>query len=419
MGRKAAGLTAVKVKTAKPGRYGDGNGLYLTVRSETARFWIFRYQCAGKSREMGLGSALVFSLAEARAKAGDLHKLVKSGIDPLAQRETEAAAEAAAQQEEAVRGVTFRTVAERYIAAHEGTWRNEKHVAQWKSTLETYVYPHFVTISAGAVETAHVMTALEPIWNTKPETASRVRGRIETVLDYAKSRGWREGENPARWRGHISNLLPARNKVRKVEHHAALSWREIGSFLDELKAQQGMAAIAMRFAILTAARTGEIIGAQWGEINLGTGTWTIPAERMKAHREHRVPLSVPALDIVGALAKLRTGRDDKDHVFTGLKGSPLSNMAMTATLRRMDRGEITVHGFRSSFRDWAAEATSYPPDVAEAALAHNLGNKTQVAYQRGDLFEKRRRLMDEWATFCSQPARVGSVSAIRGNAASL
>ena len=418
MGRKATALTAAKVKNAKPGRYGDGNGLYLLVRSAEARFWIFRYTRAGRMREMGLGRAgdddAAVKLVEARDKAADLHKMVRAGVDPLDKREADAAQAAADTQKAAIRAITFRTVAERYLAAHEKTWRNAKHRDQWRNTLDTYAHPHFGDLSVAEVRTEHVLAALEPIWRIKPETATRVRGRVESILDYATARDWRTGENPARWRGHLANLLPARGKVAPVEHHAALPWAEIGAFLPALKAQAGVSARALQFLILTTARSGEVLGARWGEIDLAAKVWTVPATRMKAGREHRVPLSEAALAVLTDMAKLRTADSAEAFVFPGAaKDRPLSIMAMTMVLRRMKRGELTVHGFRSSFRDWVGEATGTPREVAEAALAHTLADKTEAAYARGDLFAKRRRLMDDWAKFCALPPRTADVSSIR------
>lgn len=415
MGRKATALTAAKVKAAAPGRYGDGNGLYLFVRSADARFWVFRYTRAGKMREMGLGRAgaddSAVTLAEARTKAADLTKVVRAGIDPLDQRDIEAALAAAEAQQAAIRSISFRTVTERYLEAHEKTWRNPKHRQQWRNTLDTYANPHFGDLPVGDVGTEHVLAALEPIWRAKPETATRVRGRIESVLDYATAREWRSGENPARWRGHLANLLPARGKVAPVEHHAALPWSQIGDFLPALKAQAGVAAKALLFTILTAARSGEVLGARWGEIDLAAKVWTVPAARMKAHREHRVPLSEAAVTVLAGMATLRTVDSAEAFVFPGAQPHrPLSIMAMAMVLRRMKHGGLTVHGFRSTFRDWVGEATGTPREVAEAALAHSLADKTEAAYARGDLFAKRRRLMDQWAKFCSQPPRQGVVS---------
>jgi integrase len=418
-GRKAMGLTAAKVRTAKPGRYGDGRGLYLFVRSADARFWVYRYTREGRMREMGLGRAgegdEAVSLAEARDKAAVLFKLVREGVDPLDQREAEAKAAAAEAQKAAIRGTTFRTVAERYLDAHEKTWRNPKHRLQWRNTLDTYAHPHFGDLPVGEVATEHVLAALEPIWRAKPETATRVRGRIESVLDYAAAREWRTGENPARWRGHLANLLPARGKVAPVEHHAALPWHEIGAFLPLLEAQAGVSAKALHFLILTAARSGEVLGARWGELDLAAKVWTVPAARMKAGREHRVPLSAPALAILTEMRALRRVDAAEAFVFPGAaEGRPLSIMAMAMVLRRMKRGDLTVHGFRSTFRDWVGEATVTPREVAEAALAHTLADKTEAAYARGDLFAKRVRLMEDWAKFCRLPPRPPNVKSLHG-----
>lgn len=424
MARKAAGLTAAKVRTAGQGRYGDSNGLFLLVRSGGARYWVFRYRADGRMREMGLGAAGEgkgqVSLAEVRSKAAPLWTAVKAGNDPLIQREEAATASKAAAQEAKVRGITFRAVAAAYIAAHEAGWRNPKHRGQWRATLESYTFPHMGDLPAADVGTAHVLAALEPLWREKPETATRVRGRIEAVLDYAKVRGWRAGDNPARWRGHLDHLLPARSKVAKVKHHPALPWREIGAFMAELRGRDGIAARALEFAILTAARTEEALGATWGEVDLFAALRTISGERMKGGREHRVPLSAPVLALLGEMAKLRTTDDPKAPIFPGQEaGRPLSQMAMLMLVRRMNDGgkegerprwcdsegrAVVPHGFRSTFRDWVGEATGYPTDVAEAALAHTVGDKTVAAYARGDLFDKRRALMGAWVEFCAQPA---------------
>jgi integrase len=384
---------------------------------------VFRYTRAGKMREMGLGRAgaddSAVKLADARDAAADLHKLVRAGIDPLDKREADAAAEAAEAQAAAIKQITFRDVAGHYLAAHDKAWRNPKHRAQWRNTLDTYAHPHFGDLPVGDVGTEHVLAALEPIWRVKPETATRVRGRIESVLDYATARDWRSGENPARWRGHLANLLPARSKVAPVEHHAALPWIEIGHFLPALRAQAGVAAKALELAILTAARSGETLGARWGEIDMAAKLWTVPASRMKAGREHRVPLSEAALKVLREMAKLRTVDSPDAFVFPGaIAGQPLSIMAMTMTLRRMKRGDLTVHGFRSTFRDWCGEATPTPREVAEAALAHTVADKTEAAYARGDLFAKRVRLMDQWAKFCALPPRAANVDTLHGSSAS-
>lgn len=399
-------LTTLMVrKLTKPGRYGDGGGLWLQVRDGGRRSWLLRYMLDGRARQMGLGAEADVPLAEARDLAREARKLARSGVDPIEQRRERRRAGQGA-------GMTFRDVAQLYIAAHEATWRNDKHRAQWTSTLDTYAHPVLGGLPVQAVDTGAVLRVLEPIWREKPETASRLRGRVESVLDYATARGWREGDNPARWRGHLANLLPSRAKVAAVEHHAALPWQEAPAFMARLAGQEGVGARALAFTILTAARTGEALGATWGELDLDAAAWTVPARRMKAGREHRVPLSAPALAVLRAL---RPGDARPDaFVFPGAKeGQPLSNMAMAAVLRRMGRGDLTVHGFRSTFRDWCAEQTAYPREVAEAALAHTLRDKVEAAYRRGDLFERRARLMAEWAGYLARPAAPAEVVPMR------
>ncbi|MEI7608129.1 MAG: integrase arm-type DNA-binding domain-containing protein [Rhodospirillaceae bacterium] len=394
MPKKAAGLTARKVDTIKtPGLFADGNGLYLQVTTTGAKTWIFRYAVSGRRRDMGLGSASVTSLADARQKAADAKKLVVMGTDPLEEKK----AHAAAQALNAAKAVTFKECAEAYIESMRAGWKNEKHGAQWSATLVTYAYPVMGSLPINGVDTGLVLKVLEPIWTTKTETASRVRGRIESILDYAKVRGYRSGENPARWKGHLDHILPAKGAVAKVEHHASLPYGYLAGFWPRLQIQNGMGARALEFAILTACRSGEVYGATWDEIDLDAQTWIIPAERMKAEAEHRVPLSEPALALLRKLLAIR----QSEYVFPGQQPKqPLSNMAMKMTLRRM-KADVTAHGFRSTFRTWVAEQTSYPHEVAEAALAHTQGDKVVAAYQRGDLFEKRRKLMADWATFCT------------------
>jgi integrase len=371
----------------------------------------------GAHREMGLGAAGgrdAVTLADVRVHARKLWDAVRTGRDPLNDRKADAEAQKTAALAAKARAMTFKDVAVSYIAANEAGWRNAKHRAQWPATLEAYAYPHFGSLPVSEVDTGHVMAALEPIWRSKAETASRLRGRIETILDYAKARGWRAGENPARWRGHVANMLPKKSKVQPVEHHAALRWQEIGTFVAAVRAQPGLAAPALLLTILTAARSSEVLCARWGEINLTEAVWTIPGARMKAGREHRVPLSEAALVVLRGLLPLRDAQTG-DWIFPGArKARPLSNMAMEMLLRRMRRADLTVHGFRSTFRDWAAETTGYPREVAEAALAHTLADKTEAAYRRGDLFEKRRRMMGDWAAYCDQAAMVdATVTPIR------
>jgi integrase len=408
-------LTAVAVRSAsKPGRYADGGGLYLQVQGAAQKSWLFRFTLRGRARQMGLGPAVgerAVTLAQAREKARDAHDLLKQGIDPLERRRAAEAAEKARQP-----GQTFRAVADLYFAAHSAGWRNAKHRAQWRTTMESYAYPAFGGRSVAEVDTGAVMAALEPIWRAKPETASRVRGRVEAVLDYAKARGWRDGENPARWRGHLSNLLPARHRIARVEHHVALPWREVGLFVADLRRRSGTAALALELIVLTAARSGEALGMRWGEVDFDRAVWTVPAERMKGGREHRVPLSPAALAVLQRMEPLRPKVGGEDAlVFPGTRrGRSLSNKALPMVLRRMKHGDLTVHGFRSTFRDWCAEAISYPRELAEATLAHALRDKVEAAYQRGDLLERRRRLMEEWAEFCAKAApAAGAVVPLR------
>ncbi len=405
MARKIGRLSALAVTRAKvEGLYADGGGLYLQVGSGGARSWIFRYRLNGRKtpRDLGLGPLHTISLAEARAAATDERKLLLAGIDPIEKRREERARAAL----EAASGVTFREAADRYVAAHAAGWRNPKHGAQWTATLTAYAHPTLGALPVATIEVGHVLKVLEPIWSEKPETASRVRGRVESILDWATARGYRRGDNPARWRGHLENLLPRRDKVARVQHHPALPYLEIGAFMVALRAEQGVAARALEFLILTAARTSEVIGATWSEIDMDGAMWTVPADRIKAGKEHRVPLSAPTVALLRRLYETRAG----EHVFPGGKsGRPLSNNAILALLERMGRGDVTAHGFRSTFRDWAAERTAYPREVAEMALAHIVDDKVEAAYRRGDLIEKRRRLMADWATFCDAPTERGAV----------
>jgi integrase len=388
--------------------YGDGGGLWLHIGPTGGRSWLFRYTLNGRAREMGLGPAHTIGQAEARERARAARHLCLDGIDPLDRRH----AERDARRLAAASTITFKDCAAKYIAANRAGWRNTKHAAQWDATLETYAYPTIGALPVGAIDTGHVTRVLEAIWVAKPETASRVRGRIEAVLDYAATHRWRSGENPARWRGHLENVLPRRSKVAKVAHHAALPWREVAAFMGTLRGQESTAALALRFAILTAGRTKEVLEAPWREIDTTHAVWVIPAERMKAEREHRVPLAEPALAVLREAAKLRGDAAPDAPVFPGRRaGQPLSNMALLMLLRRMGRDDLTAHGFRSTFRDWAAE-TGKPADIAEAALAHTLGSKTQLAYQRGDLLDRRRRLMDQWAAFCGRAAPAGGAEVV-------
>jgi integrase len=399
-------LDALKIKRLnKPGLYADGAGLYLQVSGTGARSWIFRFKRNGRARDMGLGSVLTFTLAEARQAAMDARKMVATGIDPIEERR----AQQVEKYAQASRLVTFREEAEAYIQAHQSSWRNAKHAEQWRSTLEAYVYPTISNVAVADVNTGMVVKILEPIWSKKTETANRVRGRIERILSRAASRGHRSGENPAQWRGHLENVLPARGRVAPVQHHAALHYSRVGDFIAELRAQPGIAAQALELTILCTTRTIETIGARPDEFDLAQGIWIIPAERMKMKREHRIPLTPRAVEIVGPLLK-----DVGEFVFPGPDPQKhLSNNAMLALLDRMGRDDITVHGFRSSFKDWASECTGFPPEVAEMALAHVVHDKVEAAYRRGDLFGKRRLLMKAWADFCLTPSRPGKVISIR------
>ena len=384
-------LTARRVATIKaPGKYGDGHGLWLRVRSDGRRWWVLRYRFQGRDREMGLGGEDV-SLKEARHSASRARQQIREGLDPIDERR-KGRVEASAP--------TFAECTEEYIATHETEWGNAKHRAQWRSTLETYAYPVFGGKAVGAVDVADVLKVLRPLWALRPQTASRLRGRIELVLDAARAQSKRHGANPARWRGHLKHLLPKLSEARDVRHHEALPWRETPEFMAALRTREGVAARALEFAILTGARSGEVRGMRWDEVD--GDVWVIPTERIKAKREHRVPLSPRALAILNELPRF----DGTELVFPGMRpGRPLSDVTLGAVLKHMGRETLTVHGFRSTFRDWSAETTNFPREVCEQALAHTLADKVEAAYRRGDLFEKRRRLMNAWAVYCGQPAR--------------
>lgn len=379
---------------------GGVHGLALQVTSAGAKSWILRMVVGGKRREMGLGAYPEVTLAKAHGKAREARELVRSGVDPI-QRQREAAS---ALRAAVAKALTFDDCADSYIKAHEAGWRNVKHAQQWRNTLKTYAAPVFGSLLVRDVALPHVMAALEPVWTTKNETASRLRSRIELVLDWATARGLREGPNPARWRGHLDKLLPKPSKVKKAEHHAALPVGDVGAFMARLREVEGMGARALEFVILTAARSGEVRGAKWSEIDVRANVWTVPGDRMKAGREHRVPLSDAALALLKALPRV----DGGELVFPSPKGGALSDMTLTAVTRRL-KVDAVPHGFRSTFRDWAAERTHYPRDVAEMALAHAIGDKVEAAYRRGDLYEKRRLMMADWAAFLArieQPAEV-------------
>jgi integrase len=400
-------LNALQVQRAiKPGMYADGDGLYLQVAGARSRSWLYRFTLNGRERYLGLGSASAIDLKRARELAAEARRLRAEGIDPLEQRR----AQRTTKRLKDARTIIFKECGEKYIASHEAAWRSDKHRQQWKNTLTTYVYPVVGALPVQDIDTALVIKVIEPIWLTRPETASRVRGRIESILDWAKARGFRAGENPARWRGHLDHLLPNRSKISKVVHHAALPYREIPAFMADLRGRQSISARCLEVTILAALRTSEAIGARLGEIDLEARLWTVPGSRMKTGTEHRIPLSERVLNILRDLRQ----RYESEYVFPGGRaGKPLSNMAMLKMLALMGRDDLTVHGFRSSFRDWAAECTNFSKEVAEMALAHAVGDKVEAAYRRGDLFEKRRRLMTAWAEFCGKSPAAATVVPLR------
>jgi integrase len=386
MRRQGNKLTALEVKKdLKPGLYGDGHGLYLQVSSFDTKAWVFRFTIDGHPRKMGLGPLHTVSLAEARKRAAEARLKAHDGIDPIKDKQ----AQRASKRLSAAKAITFKQAAAAYVEANRAAWKNAKHAKQWASTFgATTAAINDLAISA--IDTGLVLSVLEPIWTKKPETAVRVRGRIEAVLDWAKVRGFRDGENPARWRGHLDHILPKKSRIASVEHLDALPYISVSAFMAELRAKEGIAARALEFAILTAARSGEILDAQWDEIDIDAKLWTVPANRMKAKKEHRVPLSDRAAEILKGLPRA----DARVFVRLGRDG-------LLECLRQL-RDEGTVHGFRSTFRDWAAETTAYPNELLEIALAHTIGNKAEAAYRRGDMMEKRRRLMADWAAYCEQ-----------------
>ncbi|MET0006053.1 MAG: integrase arm-type DNA-binding domain-containing protein [Candidatus Thiodiazotropha sp.] len=384
-------LSPAKVKNAKPGKYEDGGGLRLVVSKSGAKKWVLRLTINGKRREMGLGSSPDVGLGEAREDASKYRKQAKKGIDPIEER-----------RKEQVKIPTFTTCAARYIRAHRRSWKNTKHARQWVNTLKTYARPEIGTKKVDAITTENILKILRPIWTTKTETAKRVQSRIENILDYAAAHKYRDHLNPARWKGHLDKLLAKPSRVKKVTHHPAMPYSDVPAFMMELATNGSTSALALQFLILTATRTSEVLQAKWDEINLDEGVWSIPAERMKARREHRVPLSDVALNVLAALPRI----ESNPYLFPGSRhGRPLSNMALLQLMRGMgygvngNRGDYVPHGFRSSFRDWSGEISSFPRDVAEMALAHAIENKVEAAYRRGDLFDKRRRMMQEWADY--------------------
>ena len=394
-------LTSKRVERAKAGRFHDGDGLYLRVKPSGAKSWLLRYEIAGRERWMGLGKTSAFTLKEARRRAREQRQLLADHVDPIDHRRAARAKEAAAKAS----SITFTEAAQRFFDQHEGGWRNAKHRQQFINSLQSYAFPVIGNMPVGEIDAKAVLRVIDPIWMSKTETASRVRGRIERILDWCTVRGHRLGDNPARWKGFLSEALPDRSQVARVDHHAALPYRDVPGFMQQLRAREGMAARALEFTILTVARTNEVIGAKWSEIDLGTKMWTVPAGRMKGGRRHVVPLSARAAELLQALPK----EDADGFIFVGPReGSGLSNMSMTAVLRRMGFGHVTTHGFRSSFRDWCAERTNFSREVAEMALAHAVGDKVEAAYRRGDLSSKRRQLAEAWSKYCCSPSVTGA-----------
>lgn len=413
MARVLERLSALKVRRlTAPGCYADGGGLSLVITGEGGRSWIFRYQVGGKERRMGLGSVHTVSLSAARIAAEDARRLRGAGLDPIDERRKAEAKHILANAE----SVTFDDAVDDYLELNRAAWRSEKHRQQWKNTLATYASPKMGKLSVGAIETNHVLSVVQPIWSTKAETASRVRGRIESVLDWATAHGYRRGDNPARWKGHLDKVLPAKATVTTVRHHAALPYTELPKFMERLAATDGAAARALEFAILTAGRTSEVLGADWSEIDLAKKVWIVPGERMKAGREHRVPLSPAAIATLEGMqarwlkvqarrwrGKLKTPEATKPSgpIFFGrMVGRPLSSMALLKVVKDLGGAGLTTHGFRSTFSDWVAETTNYPAEMIEMALAHTIASKVEAAYRRGDMFAKRHALMADWGAAC-------------------
>jgi integrase len=407
-------LTAKQIENlTAPGTYEDGDGLRLLIKPNGKKYWVLRFQLSGKRREMGLGTFPAINLKAARQNSSDKRRLLLDGIDPLQARDDERAAQQAAEHQRIRKSITFQDVSVDYIEAHRAGWKNVKHAQQWTNTLATYATPVIGDLATNQITTEHILEVLKPIWASKAETASRVRNRIELVLDAAKARGLRDGENPARWRGHLDKLLPPSSKAKRTRNHPALPYSELSVFIQQLSDVEGQSASALMMTILTACRTSEVLGADWSEVDLKAKLWSIPPARMKAGKAHTVPLSDTLITLLEALPRIK----GSSLLFPGArKGRPISNMAMLMTLRRMDQKDledggkgwrdnndrvITAHGFRSTFRDWAAERTNYAREVCEMSLAHVVANGAEAAYWRSDLLEKRRALMDDWADFVS------------------
>jgi integrase len=387
---KTLQLTERTVKSLRePGYYGDGSNLYLQISAYGTRSWVFRYKLNGKAHEMGLGSVNTFTLKQARERARAARQLLADGVDPIQAKRQKRATKLAAD----AKRITFSEAASLYISAHEKAW-SRRHRDQWQASLERHAFPVLGKLTVDAIELPHIRRVLEPMWNEKTETANRVRNRIGRVLAWATVGGFRQGDNPARWSGHLAEMLPSRAKLQAVQHMAAMPFVELPAFMEDLRKREDITSRALEFTILTAARTGEIIGCTWDEIDLKEKLWTIPGSRMKSGRAHRVPLSDRAAEILENL------HNDGGLVF------PINNMRMVRLLHTMREG-LSVHGFRSTFSDWCRERTNYPRDIVEMALAHAIKDKTEAAYRRGDALEKRRRLMEEWARYCGSPAQTG------------
>lgn len=396
MKRKQSQLSAKKIDNLKkPGMYPDGGGLNIRVTESGSKNWVFRYRLHGKEKRQGLGSHPTVSLAEARIAAMESKQLLHKREDPISTKK-----EAERQRRvEAIKGKTFSEWAEKYIATHQSAWSNEKHINQWRNTLATYAYPVIGNLAVQDLGIEDILQVLEPLWESKTETATRVRQRIEKILDWAQTMGFRGGENPARWQGCLIHVLPSPTKIKKVRHHPAMAYSDLPAFYAELRKMDTQVAKVLAFLILTAARSSEALGARWDEISLEESRWEIPAERMKARRPHAVPL---ASKTVAILKEAALYSHNQPLVFPGLKGDkPLSDTALRKLLQASHPG-LTLHGFRSTFRQWCAEQTGYAREVAEMALAHTIGSATERAYQRSDLYDKRHLLMTDWASFCGE-----------------
>ena len=416
MARQMNKLSALKVnRISTPGWHGDGGGLWLQLTPTGARSWVFRYTLQGRQKVLGLGATHTITLQEAREKARKLRQQLLDGIDPGEARKQAKAASALAK----AKRISFDEVVAAFIASKKHEWTNPKHTAQWESTLTTYCSPFIGKLDVADVDTDLVLKCLKPIWTEKTETASRVRQRMEAVLSYATTAGHRKGDNPARWKGHLEHLLAKAGRVAKVRNHPSLPWVRMPAFMKTIEPMNGNAALALQFAILTATRSGEVRGATWAEIDIEKAVWKIPAARMKAKREHQVPLSPAALAILKRVVRF----EDEELVFPGAKrGAQLSDMSLAACIKRMNQNEpiwvdehgaaIVPHGFRATFRMWAAEVSNFPREVAEHALAHQLPDKVEAAYQRGSQFAKRIKLMEQWASWCMSPARQDNVQPI-------